>query len=444
MTDLADARAPRRAEQMPVTRSRRPRRELPSPQHLASLQLAEWHAVRRPRATRTPTAHAFRDPVSVVCPRPAIMRHDPGLAASPPVRYMLKVERSCYSLSVVVRCGPSNLPRLVRARCTRSTLLAVIRHAAYLPCPARGRDDLMTIADWAPRHVRPYIETVIAAIQADPRVVGLTAAGSAATGTMDEFSDLDLVVVCRDEHQPETAPRRPRLRGPPGAAARLVHRRARRRAAAAHHSVRAAAVHVDLKFVTDSQLDDRVEDGLVCGSVTTPRCGTAPGRSGVAAAGSAVDRGPVLDLAPLRRRQARAAASCSSASTCSPPCGRSCSDRSLRRDSGHRAAGVGASAVAPGLGTGAGGHGRATLRAAVLHALHASVALYRQLRGDAPALVRRTSAEAAASITSLRSRQAARPSSSVTPRAARRSAVPVGAERAQWSHGRIDVTRFRG
>jgi predicted nucleotidyltransferase len=61
----------------------------------------------------------------------------------------------------------------------------------------------MTIADWAPRHVRPYLEAVIAAIQADPRVVGITAGGSAGTGTMDEFSDLDLVVVCRDEHQPE-------------------------------------------------------------------------------------------------------------------------------------------------------------------------------------------------------------------------------------------------
>ena len=61
----------------------------------------------------------------------------------------------------------------------------------------------MTIAGWAPRHVRPYVEAVIAAIQADPRVVGLTAGGSAATGTMDEFSDLDLVVVCRGEHQPE-------------------------------------------------------------------------------------------------------------------------------------------------------------------------------------------------------------------------------------------------
>src|ERR1700751_533964 len=61
----------------------------------------------------------------------------------------------------------------------------------------------MTIADWAPRHVRPYVEAAIAAIQADPRVGGLTGGGSAATGTMDEFSALDLVVVCRDEHQPE-------------------------------------------------------------------------------------------------------------------------------------------------------------------------------------------------------------------------------------------------
>jgi len=66
-----------------------------------------------------------------------------------------------------------------------------------------GKGDVMTVADWAPPHVRPYVEAVIAAIKDDPRVVGLTAGGSAVTGTMDEFSDLDLVVICRDEHQPE-------------------------------------------------------------------------------------------------------------------------------------------------------------------------------------------------------------------------------------------------
>ena len=152
----------------PVTRSPAAPRPRPgtcrSPQRLTSLRLAEWHAVRRPRATRTPTAHAFRDPVSVFCPRPAIMRHDPGLAASPPVRYILKVERSAYSpFSVVVRCGPSTSPPAgahplysVHASCCYQC-----QHTGscgLLPRPARGRDDLMTIADWAPRHVRPYIE----------------------------------------------------------------------------------------------------------------------------------------------------------------------------------------------------------------------------------------------------------------------------------------------
>src|ERR1700751_1357580 len=106
----------------------------------------------------------------------------------------------------------------------------------------------MTIADWAPRHVRPYVEAVIAAVQADPRVVGLTAGGSAATGTMDEFSDLDLGVVCRDEHQPERLrdapeppPRPPRLPARRGAVVCRLPRRPRRRAAPPHRSLRAAA-----------------------------------------------------------------------------------------------------------------------------------------------------------------------------------------------------------
>src|SRR5262249_361407 len=55
--------------------------------------------VRRPRAPYAPaTTHAFRYPhFRRFRPRPAIMRHDPGLAASPPLRYRLKVESSRYS-----------------------------------------------------------------------------------------------------------------------------------------------------------------------------------------------------------------------------------------------------------------------------------------------------------------------------------------------------------
>src|SRR6476620_266830 len=119
----------------------------------------------------------------------------------------------------------------------------------------------MTIADWAPRHVRPYVEAAIAATQADPRVVGLTAGGSAATGTMDEFSDLDLVVVCRDEHQPEL------LRDAPGFAAGLGPLLACFTGEHVGEPPLLTAlsgqplVHVDLKFVAHSQVAQRLEPG---------------------------------------------------------------------------------------------------------------------------------------------------------------------------------------
>ena len=116
---------------------------------------------------------------------------------------------------------------------------------------------------WAPAAARPLIAAAVAAAAADPRVVGVLATGSAATGGMDEFSDVDLVIVGRDadeaallaglrtfaaglgpllgcftgEHVGE-----PRLLiclyGPP-------------------------LVHVDLKVVGDAGLDTRVEDGVV-------------------------------------------------------------------------------------------------------------------------------------------------------------------------------------
>jgi len=38
----------------------------------------------------------------------------------------------------------------------------------------------MTAAEWAPPHARPLVERVVAAVQADPRIVGLTVGGSAA------------------------------------------------------------------------------------------------------------------------------------------------------------------------------------------------------------------------------------------------------------------------
>jgi hypothetical protein len=61
-----------------------------------------------PRDPYVDTAHAFRHSrfPRFSSPRPAILRHDPGLAASPPVRYTLRVERDGHSpFSLIVRCG---------------------------------------------------------------------------------------------------------------------------------------------------------------------------------------------------------------------------------------------------------------------------------------------------------------------------------------------------
>jgi nucleotidyltransferase-like protein len=121
----------------------------------------------------------------------------------------------------------------------------------------------VTEADWAPPHARPLAEAVIAATQADPRIVGLTVGGSAATGTMDEFSDLDFVVVCRNEHQAGL------LRDGPAFAAGLgpllacftgEHVGEPRLLITLYGP---PPVHVDLKFVAERDLDQRVEDGLV-------------------------------------------------------------------------------------------------------------------------------------------------------------------------------------
>jgi hypothetical protein len=75
----------------------------------------------RPRATRSSTTtHALRySHFRRFWPRLTILRHNPGLAASPPVRYKLKAERGRYS------------PFLFVCPLWTDNLLANRRHAAY-------------------------------------------------------------------------------------------------------------------------------------------------------------------------------------------------------------------------------------------------------------------------------------------------------------------------
>ena len=162
-----------------------------------------------------------------------------------------------------------------------------------------------------------------------------------------------------------------------------------RRAAAAHRALRTAAGCTStLKFVSDRDLDQRVEDGLVLwqrdGAVDAALSRTA---AVWPRPGSAVDRGPLLGLGPLRCGQARPRRAVRVPATCSPPCGRWSSGRSSRRPRtapGRRACRR-LEQMAPDAGPGAGGHGGrphpARLRRGAARRGRACTA---SLRGDAP------------------------------------------------------------
>ncbi len=120
-----------------------------------------------------------------------------------------------------------------------------------------------TWLDGAPPPAALLLDATIAAVESDQRFVGLLVAGSGATGTMDEFSDLDLVLVSRDDSHAEL------LAGLPAFAAGLgplltaftgEHVGEPRLLIALYGP---PLLHVDLKLVADHQLDDRVEDGRV-------------------------------------------------------------------------------------------------------------------------------------------------------------------------------------
>ncbi len=115
----------------------------------------------------------------------------------------------------------------------------------------------------APEWVRGFLDRTVEVARSDERLLGLLAGGSAVTGTMDEYSDLDLVLVGRPGDRDEL------LRELPGFAARLgplltcfsgEHVGEPRLLIALYGP---PPVHVDLKMVGETDLDHRVEDALV-------------------------------------------------------------------------------------------------------------------------------------------------------------------------------------
>ena len=110
---------------------------------------------------------------------------------------------------------------------------------------------------------RPYVQRAVEAAERDPRIVGLTLGGSAVAGGVDEYSDLDFVVVCRDEAQPALLAEAEQFaRGLGSLLASFTgeHVGEPRLLVCLYGP---PLMHVDLKFVALGELRRRVEDGVV-------------------------------------------------------------------------------------------------------------------------------------------------------------------------------------
>lgn len=114
-------------------------------------------------------------------------------------------------------------------------------------------------------HLQPFnsfIATAIEQIQQDPNAVGLCAGGSWASGDMDAYSDLDLVVVTNQKIAPDlTAMQQYAERfGPMLASFRGDHVGEIRLLIVLYE---ASLLHVDIKFLLPDEFHDRVEDPVI-------------------------------------------------------------------------------------------------------------------------------------------------------------------------------------
>lgn len=110
---------------------------------------------------------------------------------------------------------------------------------------------------------RERLEAVAAQVQADPRFEALLLAGSAAAGQADEWSDLDLVIVCAPEAWPAVLDARQQFArdcGPLLSAFTGEHVGEPRLLICLYGP---PLLHVDLKFVTPEAVAARVDDPRV-------------------------------------------------------------------------------------------------------------------------------------------------------------------------------------
>ena len=110
-----------------------------------------------------------------------------------------------------------------------------------------------------------FADRIVAAMKPDARFVGLLAAGSFAQGNIDNYSDLDLVLIVEDDHYPRIQTLEAR-RAFAASLGRLLY------AFIGEHVGEPRLLiclyddpmlHVDLKFVTLDDLDHRIEEPIV-------------------------------------------------------------------------------------------------------------------------------------------------------------------------------------
>lgn len=135
-----------------------------------------------------------------------------------------------------------------------------------IPCVSPANYAAMTNIQFPPalpNAHRSFIARALPILSDDGRIAGIAAAGSFLTGQMDEFSDLDLIVVTEPEHQVEVLRSRHEIAQRLGtllAAFTGEHVGEPRLLITLYDS---PLLHVDLKFVALSDVHIRVEEPAV-------------------------------------------------------------------------------------------------------------------------------------------------------------------------------------
>ena len=121
----------------------------------------------------------------------------------------------------------------------------------------------MKLPSSIPEPHREFLQRSIDPLKADERIVGIAAAGSFITNSMDEFSDLDLIVAVESAYQVEIMAERMKVAASLGkllAAFTGEHVGEPRVLICLYE---APLLHVDLKFVSLEDVATRVEDPCV-------------------------------------------------------------------------------------------------------------------------------------------------------------------------------------